>query len=216
MNEVLVIEGTQIERIEYQGQPVLSLPMIDVVHQRPEGTAGRNFRQNREKFIEGVDFYELGYEIWSVLTGRNSSDEGANSSDGKKGKRGYAGSMIFLTLKGYVMLTKSFTDDLSWRIQRILVDSYFRLKDMMKAAEQSLELMRAKDELLDTHRKLVTIYEHKLKARTPLSAEEREIVFRLNEDGVGVNEIARRLGRSKSGISNLLKYGVASGRIIKE
>jgi hypothetical protein len=72
------------------------------------------------------------------------------------------------------------------------------------------------ERVLELQCKLIAIYEHKLKARTSLSNEEREMVRQLNKDGVGVNEIARRLGRSKGGISNFLIYGSTSGRIIKK
>ena len=34
--------------------------------------------------------------------------------------------MIILTLAGYTMLTKSLTDDLAWKVQRELVNSYFK------------------------------------------------------------------------------------------
>ncbi|HDK41413.1 MAG TPA: hypothetical protein ENG93_02000, partial [Nitrospirae bacterium] len=120
MSEVLVIEGIQIERIEYNGQPVLSLPMVEKLHQRPKGTAKRNFGQNRKKFAEGVDFYELGYEIWSVLVGRISSHQGGDSSHQNSVKKGHKGNMIFLTLRGYMKLATSFTDDLSWKIRDML------------------------------------------------------------------------------------------------
>ena len=38
--------------------------------------------------------------------------------------------LILLTESGYLMLVKSFTDDLSWEVQRSLVNSYFRLQEI--------------------------------------------------------------------------------------
>lgn len=110
MNEIIRIEDVEIEKVLYRDQPVLTLPEIDRVHGRPEGTAGRNFRQNRERFLMGVDFYELPYEEWSVLSRRNSSAQGGDSSVQKEAG-GFKGSMMFFTLHGYLMLVKSFTDD---------------------------------------------------------------------------------------------------------
>ncbi|MBH8022117.1 hypothetical protein I6C29_21100, partial [Clostridioides difficile] len=40
--------------------------------------------------------------------------------------------LILLTETGYLMLVKSFTDDLAWKVQRQLVNSYFRVKEEKK------------------------------------------------------------------------------------
>lgn len=40
---------------EYQGLRVVTFKDIDLCHGRPEGTAGRNFRENKQHFIEGTD-----------------------------------------------------------------------------------------------------------------------------------------------------------------
>lgn len=50
------IQGTEIQIKEYQGKRVVTLKDIDAVHQRKSGTASRNFNQNRNRFIEDVDF----------------------------------------------------------------------------------------------------------------------------------------------------------------
>ncbi|WP_217807258.1 hypothetical protein [Methylomagnum ishizawai] len=43
--------------------------------------------------------------------------------------------MIVLTETGYLMLVKSFTDDLAWQVQRQLVKVYFRAKQEAQAAQ---------------------------------------------------------------------------------
>ncbi|ENX6537070.1 ORF6N domain-containing protein, partial [Shigella flexneri] len=55
MNTV-TINNKQFPVIEYRGQRVVTLAMIDEVHQRPEGTARAAFNRNREHFISGVDY----------------------------------------------------------------------------------------------------------------------------------------------------------------
>lgn len=115
MNSI-TINNNSIERKLYNNQPVVTFKDIDLVHERPEGTASRNFRTNKKHFIENVDFY-------NVTTEKCKSDEirraGFNNPRG-----GY-----LFTESGYLMLVKSFTDDLAWEVQRQLVNSYFRLKD---------------------------------------------------------------------------------------
>jgi predicted DNA-binding transcriptional regulator AlpA len=94
---------------EYQGQPVVTLKDVDELHQRPEGTARKRFNDNRERFIEGEDFFV-----------RNSDE--AKNEFGIVAPNG----LTLLTEMGYLMLIKSFTDDLAWHIQRQLVKCYFR------------------------------------------------------------------------------------------
>ncbi len=99
--------------ITYRNRPVMTLAMIDLVHQRPEGTAGRNFRENRDRFIQGEDFFV------------QNLDEFRRAFPSAAPVRG-SGEIMLLTESGYLMLVKSFTDDLAWKVQRELVKSYFR------------------------------------------------------------------------------------------
>lgn len=109
MNEI-VINSTKLPIREYKGNRVVTFKDIDEVHGRKEGTAKRNFYTNRERFIEGVDYFKIQqYEIRTV---------GIESPNGG----------IVLTESGYLMLAKSFTDDLAWKVQRELVNNYFRVK----------------------------------------------------------------------------------------
>ena len=115
MNHLIHIHGTEIPVVEVQGVRVVTLAMVDRVHQRPHDTAGRNFRENRGRFIEGDDYLEL------------TADEIRRQSLGHvfppRTPKGIA-----LTESGYLMLVKSFTDDLAWKVQRDLVNGYFRQK----------------------------------------------------------------------------------------
>ncbi|MEX0447196.1 ORF6N domain-containing protein [Xenorhabdus sp. SGI246] len=113
MNELITINKTQMPVVEYQGQRVVTFSMIDHVHARPEGTAGRNFREHKPRFIEGIDYYELGSDEI-----RRNLPSGVFSDFTPKG--------VVITESGYLMLVKSFTDDLAWQVQRELVNNYFR------------------------------------------------------------------------------------------
>ena len=54
-----LINNVPLKIKEYNGQRVVTFRDIDMVHNRPEGTAGRNFRKNREYFIEGEDYFKV-------------------------------------------------------------------------------------------------------------------------------------------------------------
>lgn len=112
MNNLVVVNNKEIEIKEYVGQRVVTFKEIDSIHERVEGTAGRNFRDNKKHFIKDVDYFE-------VTTKNVVSLEGYGFSK-------FASNGILITESGYLMLVKSFTDDLAWDVQRDLVNKYFR------------------------------------------------------------------------------------------
>lgn len=112
MKGIIKIEDTEIQIREYNGQRVVTFKDIDTVHQRSDGTASRNFRKNKKHFIDGIDYIR-----------RNSSE--AKKEYGIIAPNG----IILMTESGYLMIVKSFTDDLSWEIQRQLVNGYFKVKE---------------------------------------------------------------------------------------
>lgn len=119
MSELIKINNQQLPVKEYNGKRVVTFKEIDTVHKRAPGTAGRSFRENRNRFIEGVDYFR-----------RNSSE--ARNEFGIAAPNG----LVLITESGYLMLAKSFTDDLAWQVQRELVNSYFRNKAEQFEPEQ--------------------------------------------------------------------------------
>ncbi len=108
----LTVHNIALTPVEFNGQRVVTLAMIDRVHQRPEGTASRNFRENRDRFIQGKDFYLV--------------DFSQNNEFRRFGIEVPPRELFVLSEPGYLMLVKSFTDDLAWQVQRELVENYFR------------------------------------------------------------------------------------------
>lgn len=112
--EVQTIGNQELEIKEFNGQRVVTFKDIDLVHERAEGTAGRNFRGNKDKFIVNEDyFYLTGSELRQLK--QTTNFVGSNAKE-----------FILLTEQGYLMLVKSFTDDLAWKVQRQLVNNYFK------------------------------------------------------------------------------------------
>lgn len=109
---LVTIHNTQLPIVEYLGQRVVTLAMIDQVHERPDDTAGRNFREHRDRLIVGSDYYV-------IARSQNSEIRGLGFDVPNRG-------LIVLTEQGYLMLVKSLTDDLAWTVQRQLVSNYFR------------------------------------------------------------------------------------------
>lgn len=134
----------EIEVKEYAGQRVVTFRDIDELHRRPEGTAGRNFRQNRHRFIEGTDFFEL-----------DQPDE-IRRLGLERPQGGVPEKIILITESGYLMLVKSFTDDLSWEVQRALVNSYFRTKEQRQLTQVEA-LLQAVTILAEQERRLAAV-----------------------------------------------------------
>jgi len=125
----ITIHNHLVPIVEYQGQRVVTLAMIDEVHERVEGTAGRNFREHRHRLREGKHFFEL------------TADEIRRQSLGKVFPARTAKGVI-LTEVGYLLLVKAFTDDLAWEVQEQLVDSYFVKPPLPSADLSRLELLQ--------------------------------------------------------------------------
>lgn len=69
MNDLVHIQNTDISIKEYKGQRVVTLKDVDMVHERPDGTARATFNRNKERFIEGRHYfvcetYELSKFRW--------------------------------------------------------------------------------------------------------------------------------------------------------
>lgn len=118
MNDLIHIGNSDISIKEYNGQRVVTFKDIDMVHSRPDGTARRNFNNNKNRFIEGEDYFIV------------SSDEIRTSHLFTISDNDFTNKAL-LTEQGYLMLVKSFTDDLAWDVQRQLVSGYFRTNQIV-------------------------------------------------------------------------------------
>lgn len=126
MNAVMTVENTEMQIREYNGQRVVTFKDIDMVHQRPKGTAKRNFTTNKKHFIKDEDYFEISREdVGTKFVSTYGFSEKAPSG-------------ILITETGYLMLVKSFRDDLSWDVQRKLVNSYFRQRETVKHEQEDL------------------------------------------------------------------------------
>lgn len=126
MKELININTTALEVKEYKGHRVVTLKEIDEVHQRPEGTARKRFNDNKQHFVEGVDYYKV---CASEIRTHKIMELSPKAHE----------DVALITESGYLMLVKSFTDDLAWAVQRELVNNYFRVKATLKPASPGAE-----------------------------------------------------------------------------
>lgn len=119
MNEIIDINQKQLIIKEYKGQRIVTLRDIDEVHNRPDGTARKAFNRNKNRFNYGEDYFVHEMDEAKTLFGI-IAPKGLTS----------------LTESGYLMVTKVFDDDLSWDIQRQLVNTYFKAKEIQPVNQQ--------------------------------------------------------------------------------
>lgn len=124
MQEVVKIGNNDLQIKVYKGQRVVSFSDIDKVHERGTETAKYRFRDNKKHFISGIDYFEVTRED----VGANFATTYGFSNKAPKG--------ILVTESGYLMIVKSFTDDLAWKVQRQLVNGYFRAKEVLQMVQQ--------------------------------------------------------------------------------
>ncbi|HBG7076805.1 phage antirepressor KilAC domain-containing protein [Clostridioides difficile] len=117
MNNLVLINNKELQIKEFKGERVVTFKEVDLVHERVDGTAGRNFRENKKHFIEDEDYFYLEGKELSIIK-QTTNFVGSNARE-----------LILLTESGYLMLVKSLTDDLAWTVQRELVNNYFRVKE---------------------------------------------------------------------------------------
>ena len=134
MNDVMNICGTDVVIKEWHGKRVVTFKDIDTVHQRPEGTARKRFNDNRKHFVSGVDYFKI-----SPSEFRTAFDEQMDNRQ--------QNNITLITESGYLMLVKSFTDDLAWKVQRELVDSYFRIREHIEPVKQDIQVSAMQPEV---------------------------------------------------------------------
>lgn len=131
--ELIATNINEMEVKEFRGQRIVTFKDIDAVHGRVEGTAKRNFNENKELLIEGEDYFIL----------KTSDVEKYEIRTLEIPNRG----LTVITETGYLMIVKSFTDDLAWKVQRKLINGYFKTKQNLpqqvniEALENRIALM---------------------------------------------------------------------------
>lgn len=118
----ITINGTDLSVKEIKGQRVVSISEIATLHDVAENNIRQAFKRHKKHFVQGVDYFQI----------RERSSESDNLSHARN----------YFTESGYLMLTKSLTDDLSWQVQRALVRSYFKLQLLEQVLEYLPERLK--------------------------------------------------------------------------
>lgn len=178
----------EIKIKEYKGQRVVTFKDIDEVHGRPEGTAKRNFTLNKKHLVEGEDYFYLTKSQKNEIRTLEIPNRG----------------ITVLTESGYLLLVKSFTDDLAWKVQRELVKNYFRVKEVVsQKASYEIEdpIARAKRWIEEQEEKL--LLEQRIAEYEPKVTYYDKIL--QSKDCLTVTQIAKDYGLTAQKLNQILK-----------
>lgn len=184
MNDVILINEKQLSVKEFNGIRVVSAQDIAKLHNKEAREVGYIFDRNRERFIEGEDYFAIT---------RDKAKSILNAFEDLFTSPRQLEAFLF-TESGYLMLVKSFTDDLSWTIQRKLVNAYFRGNESSVKILSTTEALLQAVQILDQQSK-------QLKAIEMAQAEHKQKIEVINHrvdslDAVNVGgDLRQRLNR---------------------
>lgn len=170
--DVVKVNNQELAIKEFNGQRVITFKDIDLVHERPDGTARKRFSDNRKHFVEGEDFFKITPSEFRTAIGEMDLRQ--------------QNEITLITEQGYLMLVKSFTDDLAWEVQRKLVSFYFKKPQVLSPVEQ---LRLQGQAILEVNEKVehVETRVDKLEFDIPLyGCESDELAAHVKRKGVAV------------------------------
>ena len=154
-NKLVKINNVELGIKEYKKERVVTVWDIAKVHGREVKRINEIFKNNIDKFILKEDYFFL---TPNEFSGSFKTAQDFIPNNVKE--------IPLFTESGYLMLVKTFTDDLSWEIQRQLVKGYFKLKELKSSIE--------KDKRLEIMEKNANVRMAKmLKSLIPFSKSER-------------------------------------------
>ena len=219
MNEVITIENTEMQIREYNGQRVVTLKDIDIVHGKKSDTAKKSFQKHKQHFILGTDYFEMTRKEFGE---RYSPNEKVAGNPNLK--------TYLFTESGYLMIVKVFTDELAWNVQRQLVNAYFRVKEE-QPLEQITDFPNCPKRIYQTsstpvpknpswyHRNRRRMNHICEKANVPLSTLYHHILLRLGEeyDLEQANKIyEQEIGHAPKYALDIVSYFPDLGRLADE
>jgi phage regulatory protein, rha family len=195
MNDLITIDGIELRKKKYENKIIMTSWDIAKMHERDVKDVNQNFKRHQEKFILGLDFFVIPRDKISETQIVIQEFIPNNVKE-----------IPLFTETGYLMLVKTFTDDLSWNRQRMLVNNYFRninetnnvpksFKEALFLAYQQAERIEKLEEQAKLNAPKVDFYNDVTGSDT--TAEIGTVAKVLNFKSVGRNtlfDILRRQG----------------------
>ena len=190
----IIIKDKEILVKEYKNQRVVTLYDIANVHNKVTNDVTKIFNNNRDKFIEGVEFFSLTPTEFSELFPSVQNFIPNNVKE-----------IILFTEYGYLLMCKPFKDDLSWEIQRTLIDIYFKIKKLTTPRTFAEALRLAADQAEQIEKLEL---DNKLKQQRILEMEPKENYYDKilqSKELLTITQIAKDYGMTGIEMNQKLK-----------
>lgn len=143
---------SELQIIEHQETRVLTTQQLAEVYETTTNSIKNNFNNNKERFVEGRDFYLLrGEELKEFLQVINIDLQ--NKSKIR--------SMYLWTERGANRHSKILDTDKAWQQFDVLEETYFKVKNEHKSLSQ-IDMMRIQLGMIDSHEERLTSLENNM------------------------------------------------------
>ena len=191
---------------EFQGQRVVTAWDIAKAHNREVKRINEIFKNNIDKFILKEDYFLLNPIEFSESF-KTVQDFIPNNVK----------EIPLFTESGYLMLVKTFTDDLSWKVQRELIKGYFIAKEFVKPLTPAEQLLAQAQLMVDMENRLNTIEKNTARLennlRRTITNEYFTVIGYANFRGINADTYnSSVIGRKASKICK--DCGLAIGKVI--
>lgn len=156
MTNKMIILNEEIEIKEYKNERVITAWDISRLHGRDVREVNQQFNRNIKNLIENEDYFIVNRKniLDSVIQKSHKVIQDFIPNNVKE--------IVLFTESGYLLLVKTFTDEKSWKVQRQLVKSYFKLKELKDKVESGeLEIRNAQSK--ETNDKPTELQQYNLK-----------------------------------------------------
>ena len=120
--------------MEINGEKVLTAWDIAKIHRRETREINQNLKNLQGKMVEGEDYYSLSRE---ELAKSNILIQDFIPNNVKK--------IVLFNEAGYLMISKTFDDDFSWKLQKFLIKNYFSMQRFVEAVQNGEIELRKKE-----------------------------------------------------------------------
>ena len=143
-SNLITIADKEIELKEYNGERVVTSWDIADLHEKDVKVVNQHFNRNITNLIENEDYYIISKETFLKSHFVTLKNHAPNLKE-----------VALFTESGYLLLVKGFTDERSWNIQRQLVKSYFKLKELKEKVEAGeIEIKKVNSEIPSNNNQL--------------------------------------------------------------
>lgn len=203
---LIKINNNDVMVKEFQGQRVVTAWDIAKVHEREVREVNQNFNYIKEKLILNEDYF---------LINRN------DFSESKILIQDFIPNNVkeipLFTESGYLMLVKTFTDDLSWRVQRELIKGYFIAKEFVKPLTPAEQLLAQAQLMVNMENRLNILEKNNARLennlRRTITNEYFTVIGYANFRGINADTYnSSVIGRKASKICK--DCGLAIGKVI--